>query len=155
MKTFLCLVAFLTLGNLINAQTIIKWKGGTPGQKNEWNNPRNWIPQQIPGEQNLVIIPNRNSQGKAYPVIHSAVAPIAHLTIEDGASVTLCPNASLIIDGQFVYQNGLTVIGKLINNGQVVIKNAGISYIEGTDQQIKGTGSIKRQQTGLEAIVGH
>lgn len=138
--------------NTINSQNI--WKGGTPGSETKWEEPRNWSDNKVPGSFDSVIIPDLSSQGNFYPVIQSEVAPVAHIRIESGASLTLNSKGILNIDGSNTYNNGITLVGHLYNKGQINIIDPGMQAVE-VLRNTRSVGSIAILDSEKDMLVNN
>lgn len=63
----LYLILFLLISSLsLTAQSI--WKGGTPGQEQDWNVAKNWSTHKVPTAFDSVIIPSVESTGNFFPL---------------------------------------------------------------------------------------
>lgn len=122
----------------LSAQTTATWQGGKPGRANDWNCAANWREGRTPGEFTQVIIP---CGAVHFPVIKNEVEPIDALLLETGTALTLQKGASLAILGETGRLGGITVLGKILNNGTLELRD-----IPGTDtafiQQIQGDGKV-------------
>ena len=112
------------------------WKGGTPGDENNWSNPRNWQSQEIPDYYHKVIIPNLSTTGNHYPIISTTVDPIASLTIEGGAKLIIYKKGQLLVDGKSVIDNGILNYGDIFIEGQLLIENIALDYFTGNKQDL-------------------
>ena len=114
--------------NALNAQ--VYWVGGTPGTETKWEEPKNWSNHKVPTAFDEVVIPDCSSKGGFYPEIKTEVEAIAHLTIQDNASVNLHPEGTLTIDGSSTFNTGITLVGRLNNEGQINIFAPGLKAVE-------------------------
>ena len=105
----------------VYAQTTIRWKGGTPGREDSWNEPRNWDAQRLPDAFDKVIIRLDNTGHFAQPVLDSEVT-VAWIDIQSGGLLTITEHGRLNVDGRYTYSEGITMNkGHLISNGDVVL----------------------------------
>ena len=120
MKTITILYLItLVLHLSASAQTTSTWLGGTPGLPTDWNYPGNWREGRVPDEFDQVIIP---SERLYYPVIKAAASEIDALFVMSGACLTIKRGAQLTILGVTGRMDGLTVQGKIFNEGELFIK---------------------------------
>ena len=118
-KIFACLLILITCITSAKSQTIT-WTGKV---NTNWNNANNWSPKTVPGITNAVSIP----QGlTTYPVISSANALAASVTINNGASLTIHENYILTISNAGILNNN----GVFIEKGTVTF--AGSGTVSGT-----------------------
>lgn len=103
------------------AQHVFTWKGGTPGQETNWNEPRNWSTYQVPDEFSHVVIKRLHTGHYAQPVIEQEVE-VASIQVHTGASLTIKTGGQLLIDGEYAKQEELTLFGGtlLMNETQPV-----------------------------------
>ncbi len=122
MKTLLILL-LTTTSTLLTAQTTVTWLGGTPGKETFWNEAKNWSNHQIPDENSNVIIQRLNSGHDAQPVIEDQ-AEVASIEIQSNAQLTIYGNGNLLIDGAYLYTEGISMYGgKLVNAGIINFYN--------------------------------
>ncbi|MBR5168422.1 MAG: T9SS type A sorting domain-containing protein [Salinivirgaceae bacterium] len=88
------------------------WNGS---ESNVWNTDNNWWAKTEPSTSDNVIIPSNVAN---MPVISSASAKAANITINSGASITLSDNT-------------LTVYGDLTNNGEITANGGKIAFTAG------------------------
>jgi hypothetical protein len=81
-----------------NAQIVNTWKGGTPGQENNWACSKNWSLGRIPGVFDNVIIPDVSTGSQKFPVINSGLTEINQLHIHTGATVTVQENVRILVN---------------------------------------------------------
>ena len=145
MKTLINLIAILSLFQL-PAQAQMVWKGGSPGQETQWNEPDNWSQNRIPAANDLVIIPNTG--GEYDPVIDQPIAPIYFLEIQGGASLHILSTGILVVDGGNSPEDGILLVGDLVNEGYIQLKGSTSPQIAGHPENIYSTGEITYTQTG-------
>lgn len=106
---------FLVFCVNVFSQKITIWKGGTPGQENNWNCPKNWSTSQVPDDFCNVVIPNVSTTTFAYPVIYKGDMEVNALFLEYGAYLTIEKEAQLVVFGNFevISKDCLLVKGKL------------------------------------------
>lgn len=136
------------LNTSLSAQSIATWQGGKPGRTTDWNCAANWQEGRIPDEFTQVIIP---LGADYYPVIKNEVEPIDALLMEGGASLTLQAGSALIILGETGSFDGITVFGKIINNGRLEIVNVSSPNVAFM-QQIEGVGSVVSPFSSLDTL---
>lgn len=107
------LLIFLTLccPIILSAQKTITWKGGTPGKKSAWTEPKNWDANKVPTEDDKVIIANQNIGLLSYPLI-SEIVQIASIEIHSDAILHVSKSGKLIVDGEYVYSRGISILKK-------------------------------------------
>lgn len=119
MKTRLVLLFALMSTMSLFAQTV--WKGGFPGQENNWFCQRNWSGNQVPGDLDDVIIPDRSTQGSFYPVVSQDKVQVQSLAIQPGARLTIRKGATLSVRGFDLPGGALFNQGALENNGTLEV----------------------------------
>lgn len=129
------------------------WLGGVEGAATDWNHPDNWSTREVPSSISDVIIPNVAKEGRPFPVLRSAVRTIAHLEICKHAELYLTPEASLHIEGSRTYENGISIFGKLVNQGKIEIVNPGRNCIELEGGVLVNQGVLLTDFPEEEAIV--
>jgi len=87
------------------------WNGGTAGNETNWNTANNWDDGRVPTSATDVIIPAGSTY---YPQI-SGLFSCLDMEIKDGATVTVQPGATMIINGDLNVGQGGT--GILVING--------------------------------------
>jgi hypothetical protein len=90
---------YTTLIDSVYANTIT-WVGET---SNEWNNPWNWSPRQIPGQVQDVIIPAITSP-KFNPTISASGFSCNNLTISPDASLTIPEGIVFTVNGNLILE---------------------------------------------------
>lgn len=114
---------------LANAQWV--WVGGTAGKATAWTEPRNWNLNRVPDESSSVRIPQLNQP--FYPEIKESVPSIAHLEVAGGAELHILADGLLEIDGQYTYDSGILLIGKIHNHGLITVFNTAQREIAGNE----------------------
>ncbi|MCO6479486.1 MAG: hypothetical protein J5I94_22820 [Phaeodactylibacter sp.] len=140
MSLFVILGISLAAATTLGAQNV--WKGGTPGQEQEWNNPRNWSQNRAPDINDIVLIPNTEARGGFYPVISEDAGPIYYLEVHGGATLTIAPTGSLTIDGIGNYEDAALLVGTLYNRGEIRISEGGGQHFAGHPENLLNTGKI-------------
>lgn len=119
MKTRLvCLFALFCTMNLI-AQ--VEWKGGFPGQENNWFCANNWSDNRIPDDFDNVIIPDVSTSGNHYPVIEDQNARVQSLELQSGAKIRIESGAQLSILGFGLPGGALLNLGAVENYGTLEV----------------------------------
>ena len=115
MKTRLFVLLALISALPLTAQ--LTWKGGFPGQENNWFCARNWSDNRIPDDLDNVTIPDRSTQGNFYPVISGQEARVQSLNLYSGARVTIEASAQLTVLGYGLPGGALLNLGSIENHG--------------------------------------
>ena len=89
---------FLLFALAASAQKNNVWRGGAPGHETEWAFFKNWSTGKIPSEFDNVIIPDVSASTGDYPVIRTGEVEILGLEIQSGATLTLLPEARLLVE---------------------------------------------------------
>ena len=118
------------------------WRGGTPGQEQEWNNPRNWSQNRVPDIDDIVLIPNTESRGGFYPVISKDAGPIYYLEVQGGATLSVTTNGKLMIDGVGKYEDAILLIGTIENKGEIRVQMEEKEAVAGHPENLMNTGSF-------------
>ncbi len=142
------LTLILGLSISLSAQTTATWQGGKPGRTTDWNCAANWSEGKTPDEFTQVIIPYNVQY---YPVIKDTVAPIDALLMEGGTSLTIQVGANLAVLGETGRFGGITVFGKIENNGTLEIGEAVHTSIA-FRQRVQGNGIITCQVGGADML---
>ena len=148
-KSLFSIILILGFSFSLSAQTTAIWKGGKPGRTTDWNCPDNWSKGNVPDEFTQVIIPFGVHY---YPVIQSAPAPIDALLVEGGASLTIQEGAELTIFCETGIFEGVTVLGKIRNDGILEIReavNAGTAFLK----RVQGNGIVISTSEGVDSLV--
>ncbi|MCB9286171.1 MAG: hypothetical protein H6560_02560 [Lewinellaceae bacterium] len=144
MKTLLSLVVafgvIMAANSTLVAQNV--WRGGTPGQEQEWNNPRNWSQNRVPDIDDIVLIPNTESRGGFYPVISKDAGPIYYLEVQGGATLSVTTNGKLMIDGVGKYEDAILLIGTIENKGEIRVQMEEKEAVAGHPENLMNTGSF-------------
>lgn len=107
----------LVLANAIYAQTTVIWKGGAPGQENNWNCPKNWSNYKVPNDFSDVVIPDVSSTTLSAPVIKNGVFEVNSIQVHPNAELTIEQDAQLMvhtIHSDFLNKLGLRIKGSLL-----------------------------------------
>ncbi len=148
--TILTLIIGLSIS--LSAQTTATWQGGKPGRTTEWNCAANWSEGRVPDEFTQVIIP---AGAAYYPVLKNEATPIDALLMEGNTALTLENGAILTVLGETGRFDGITVLGKITNNGTLVIENASPTNIAFM-RQIQGVGSVVNSLDSIDSLAkGH
>lgn len=123
MKAIILSIVLMTTTTFSFAQTFAEWKGGTPGDENNWHNAKKWSNNRVPDEFTIVIIELPNTGHFAQPVIKEKVEVIG-IEIYANANLTIETSGSVLIDGTDFYSEGIVNIGgKLTNKGLINLVN--------------------------------
>ena len=107
----------LTFSMNVFSQKSIIWKGGTPGQKNEWYCAQNWSTHNVPDEFSDVIIPDVSTSSFAFPVIRSGKVEINSLFIQFNGSLTIAKDVIMTVNEN---AEGCTE-GKIHGDGLIIL----------------------------------
>lgn len=92
----LLLAIMLTAASSAFSQKAFTWKGGTPGQENNWNCAKNWVPNEVPNEFADIIIPDVSTTTMASPVVSDGRFEVNSMFLQSTALLTIEANAQLI-----------------------------------------------------------
>jgi len=92
------LFVFVLIVTSASAQKDNTWRGGAPGHETEWSYSKNWSNGRVPNEFDRVLIPDVSSSTNDYPVIKAEKIEVSSLRIQEGAMLTLLPNACLLVE---------------------------------------------------------
>lgn len=149
MKSFIIiLAAAISFSISMTAQTTATWLGGKPGRPTDWNCAANWKEGKTPNEFAQVIIP---ADAEYYPVIKDEIAPIDALLVEGGSSLTIQNGSMLTVLGETGRFDGITLFGKVFNNGLLEVENVpsmSVAFM----QQIQGLGSVESAFANLDSL---
>jgi hypothetical protein len=125
-NTILATAAFAALSicfaNTLSAQAKVTWKGGTPGQPNAWNCPKNWSNHRVPDEFSDVVIPEVSSTTLAAPVIKSGQFEVNSIQLQPNAQLTIGAGAQLLV---YSIGNGLEKgEGLRLKGSLLILENA-------------------------------
>ena len=109
-----------------NAQAY--WVGGADGRENDWMEPRNWSTGQVPGWQDVVIIPYQ--EYSIYPEVRCVVPLIQSLQVSKEASVTISPEGVLTIDAFENEGEGILLEGFVFNYGALILTEMELEPVE-------------------------
>lgn len=104
--------------DILSAQKVATWKGGTPGRNTDWYCATNWIEGRVPNEFSQVIIPDVSTTTSSAPVLGSGEVEVFSLLIHSGASLRIAKNARLIARDQeedVAWGEGLLLEGMMPN----------------------------------------
>lgn len=165
MKSFIIFFLAFT-STLLTAQNTVTWLGGTPGKETKWNEAKNWNNHQVPDEYSNVIIKRLSSGHDAQPVIVENVE-VASIEIQSGAQLTIFGSGNLLIDGEYIYTEGISIYGGKLVNGGIInfynlandltneflnnIQNTGYVFVD--DQLRKGKAEAK--EADVQLVVGN
>ena len=126
----LCILSCLLIQNDLIAQDKMVWKGGTPGQENNWFCAKNWIPQGLPNEFSDVIIPGVTTTSFSSPIINTGLVEVNTIHLISGGNLTIEENAQLLVytDHVGLVNNAVQIKGSLIVSGDLS-ENKDISEI--------------------------
>ncbi|MCB0637987.1 MAG: hypothetical protein KDC54_15265, partial [Lewinella sp.] len=110
---------------------MVVWQGGTPGRPSDWQAPRNWDVGRVPGETDHVIIPAASYNPLSQPVIEHT-AEVAWVEIHAGATLTVAATGILVVSGDQVYSEGISIYGgELIAEGEIILEKIDVDWLEG------------------------
>ncbi|MBL7781392.1 MAG: hypothetical protein JNM22_09265 [Saprospiraceae bacterium] len=89
---------FMLFSAAVSAQKTNVWRGGAPGHETDWSFFKNWSTGKVPSEFDNVIVPDVSASTGDYPVIRTGEVEILGLEIQSGASLTLMPEARLLVE---------------------------------------------------------
>ena len=120
-NSILSIAATLTLilgfGTSLSAQTIITWKGGAPGQEQNWNCPKNWSSYRVPDSFTDVVIPDVSTTSLAAPIISTGVFEVNSILLQSNANMTIEKGAQLVVynaENCFFNEQSLHLKGSLL-----------------------------------------
>lgn len=105
----------------ISVSRYVVWKGGSPRAPHEWHEPANWQVGRIPGESDIVVIPDCGDAEVFAPVIKERVPDIGQLRIEQGGHLSILSCGKLCVDGLGRTYGGVVNHGTLILGGELHI----------------------------------
>lgn len=124
------------------SQNVITWKGGAPGNENNWFEPKNWDKNIVPDQDDYVIIKRLDNGHYAQPIIKREVT-VASIELQSRAMLTIHPSGTLILDGSFTYSEGIHFFGgQMLNQGILHLQNIDVSNRDIYAEQIEGNGKI-------------
>jgi hypothetical protein len=102
MKSTTIIIAIIIIASITNfsqaqPQNTNFWKGGTPGQADNWNCPKNWSKGSVPDLFQHVIITDVTTGSGIFPIISSTDNQVYSLVLESGAKLGIEKGASLIV----------------------------------------------------------
>jgi hypothetical protein len=110
------LVSFYLYQCALGAQNPVVWKGGMPGRPADWNCPRNWNTNRVPGVLDRVVIADVRTRGSFFPIVGTEVEPIAALLVEAGAELTIARGGRLLVETGDP-SNDVVIVGQIHSNG--------------------------------------
>ncbi len=118
----------------------VLWKGGYPHAPHDWLEPANWQRGRIPGEGDIVLIPDCGNEEIFIPVVKKRVPDIGQLRIDRGGYLAILARGKLCVDGLGRAYGGVVNHGTLVLGGElhilhpwdVALLNAGIFVNKGT-----------------------
>lgn len=117
MKQSFLLLATVLLSSLLAAQKMNTWKGGMPGQENNWHCAKNWSNGHVPTVFECVVIPDVSTGSGHYPVISSEAGEIYALRILSGANLLIRPKGRLSLSDPSELPDALLNLGELNGKG--------------------------------------
>ncbi len=118
----------------------VLWKGGDAVAPHCWLEPGNWQGGMVPGEGDIVVIPDCGNAEILPPVIDCRVPDIGQLRIEKGGHLAILPTGKLCVDGLNRDYGGVVNHGTLVLGGELhilhpwdaALLNSGIFINKGT-----------------------
>jgi hypothetical protein len=155
--SILLLAAIFFLSIFVQAQTPfsfplqheVTWVGGFPGHETDWNVPQNWSDFRVPDEFDRVIIPHKRN---FFPEIKAETPAVDAMLVESGAQVTILPDGTLTVTGESGFFDGVTVGGKIINEGVLEIEQSSSSVLRAALEKCRGTGKIITGAAAVNAV---
>ncbi len=124
------------------SQNILTWKGGAPGNENDWYESKNWDKNVVPDQDSYVIIKRLNTGHDAQPIIEGEVI-VACIELQSRALLTVTNKGSLVLDGSFTYSEGIHFFGgRVFNEGIVDFRNIDITNRDAIADWFYGKGKI-------------
>jgi hypothetical protein len=134
------LLSFFTV--LSFAQNTVTWKGGTPGNENNWYTASNWDKNVVPDQDSYVIIKRLNTGHDAQPLIDEEVK-VACIELQSSALLTVTKKGRLVLDGSFSYSEGFQFFGgRIFNEGIVNFRNIDFANRDAIANWFYGKGKI-------------
>ncbi|MFQ5446084.1 MAG: hypothetical protein ACE5FF_04055 [Saprospiraceae bacterium] len=130
------------------------WRGGTPGDEHNWNNPFNWYNRTTPGWYDQVIISPVHSKLTFHPVVDEFITDINQLIVEAGGVLHILPSGKMCIDGLGKKGVGIINEGEILIHGELTIQRTIYTNIR-NGGYIKIFGSLALEEQQKEAIVQH
>jgi hypothetical protein len=141
MKTLLISFLICTL-SIAYSQNSVEWKGGTPGQMDDWSVASNWSNNRVPDVFSHVIIKANNNGHNAQPILEHKVE-VASITLLNGAKLTVDKGGEITIDGRNVFTFGLLNYGgKIKNYGMIKLYELEKSLKSFSPLDIMGSGKV-------------
>ncbi|MGB1318653.1 MAG: hypothetical protein ACPG5W_10615 [Flavobacteriales bacterium] len=124
------------------AQSTNHWLGGALGAENAWEEGRNWSLGSTPDEDTHVVIEWSNSGHNQQPVI-TLEANAASVKVFAGATLVIQKTGNLLIDGEFIYSEGISLYGGNVKNkGVVHLQNLATDVAEQLVQNLTKEGEV-------------
>lgn len=145
----------MLIANLAFSQQVVYWKGGTPGQENNWHEAKNWSNNKIPDEFSHVIISPKNADQCPQPIINDFVE-VNRIDIYSRANLTINNTGEIYIDGSYSYTKGIINHGGFIfNKGVISLYDVdGFSYLDFQEMLIV-QGEIYYNDISMTAIAAN
>jgi hypothetical protein len=112
------------------------WKGGAPGQENDWSVAANWDDHLVPTAGTDVLVPDE----AVYQPELSGDVQCLDLTIEDDATVEVKPATSIIVNGDLTI--GSNGSGNLIIEAGTATINGELNVSQGSAIEVKSGGTL-------------
>ena len=117
------IISMLLVPMVLSAQQEIYWKGGTPGNENAWDVPKNWDRNRVPTETDKVIIRHLNNGHDSQPIIQTDVV-VSWIEIHSGSRLTVQKGRSLTIGQSELYSEGISIYGgEIVSEGDIVVND--------------------------------
>lgn len=143
MKTRLvCLLALFSAMSLI-AQ--VEWRGGFPGQENDWFCAKNWSDNRIPDDFDNVVVPDLSTRGNHFPVVKGKEARVQSLQLQSGAKIRIESGAQLTIMGYGLPGGALLNLGAIENHGTLEVIEPVLHALE-----YSGKGTLIHRRSNLD-----
>lgn len=144
MKTRLVCLLFALISTLgLMAQ--VEWRGGFPGQENNWFCASNWSDNHVPNEFDNVIVPDLSTRGNHYPKIKNEEAKVQSLQLHSGSTITINSGAQLTVLGYDLQGGALLNLGTIENHGVLEVVEPVLHAVD-----YSGNGLLIQRQSNLE-----
>lgn len=117
------------------------WRGGARGAQQDWNDPRNWCNNRVPGWFDTAVISPKYTEQGFFPVIGEFSNDISQLSIEPDACLCISPKGRLCIDSMKKHIFGIINDGELSIEGELTILRTNAACIRNSGYIIN-TGSL-------------
>lgn len=121
----------------VSAQKIANWKGGAPGQEQNWNCPKNWSNYRVPDSFTDVVIPDVSSTSLALPIITDGIFEVNSIRLYSNANLTIGKDAQLVIynvENCFFNEQSLCIKGSLFifdnNSGNLALSTINCTLVD-------------------------